>query len=103
MSKRGVVGEFIGDAIMAWWNVPVHLGESGKRWEKASQKQGPRLQTPTFFRVSCRPSTKKGGIYLEKPGFSKKQNLEKVGIWSRRGFLPGSLQVAPLVVSEQPT
>ncbi|CAJ1402898.1 unnamed protein product [Effrenium voratum] len=26
MSKRGVVGEFIGDAIMAWWNVPVHLG-----------------------------------------------------------------------------
>ena len=23
MSKRGIVGEFIGDAIMAWWNVPL--------------------------------------------------------------------------------
>ena len=22
MGKRGVVGEFIGDAIMAWWNAP---------------------------------------------------------------------------------
>ena len=27
----------------------------------------PRLQIPTFFRVSCRPSAKKGGTYLEKP------------------------------------
>ena len=26
MAKRGVVGEFIGDAIMAWWNVPIDLG-----------------------------------------------------------------------------
>ncbi|CAE7710511.1 cya1 [Symbiodinium sp. CCMP2456] len=26
MSKRGVVGEFIGDAIMAWWNAPIDLG-----------------------------------------------------------------------------
>eukprot|EP00438_Fugacium_kawagutii_P020733 Skav225289 [mRNA] locus=scaffold4099:308028:308936:+ [translate_table: standard] len=26
MAKRGVVGEFIGDAIMAWWNVPLDLG-----------------------------------------------------------------------------
>eukprot|EP00931_Biecheleriopsis_adriatica_P064611 TRINITY_DN39365_c0_g1_i1.p1 TRINITY_DN39365_c0_g1~~TRINITY_DN39365_c0_g1_i1.p1 ORF type:complete len:293 (+),score=71.00 TRINITY_DN39365_c0_g1_i1:833-1711(+) len=24
----GVVGEFIGDGIMAWWNVPVDLGEN---------------------------------------------------------------------------
>ena len=42
----------------------------------------PRLQIPTFFRVSCRPSTKKGCIYPEKPGFPKNA-LEKVGIWSR--------------------
>lgn len=27
MAKRGVVGEFIGDAIMAWWNVPIDLGQ----------------------------------------------------------------------------
>lgn len=27
MAKRGVVGEFIGDAIMAWWNVPINLGQ----------------------------------------------------------------------------
>ncbi|CAK9093292.1 Adenylate cyclase 1 (ATP pyrophosphate-lyase 1) (Adenylyl cyclase 1) [Durusdinium trenchii] len=27
MSKQGVVGEFIGDAIMAWWNVPIDLGQ----------------------------------------------------------------------------
>ncbi|CAJ1362310.1 unnamed protein product [Effrenium voratum] len=27
MSERGVVGEFIGDAIMAWWNVPIDLGQ----------------------------------------------------------------------------
>eukprot|EP00931_Biecheleriopsis_adriatica_P006480 TRINITY_DN107878_c0_g1_i1.p1 TRINITY_DN107878_c0_g1~~TRINITY_DN107878_c0_g1_i1.p1 ORF type:complete len:916 (+),score=185.58 TRINITY_DN107878_c0_g1_i1:52-2748(+) len=26
MKGRGVVGEFIGDAIMAWWNVPIDLG-----------------------------------------------------------------------------
>ena len=26
MAKHGVVGEFIGDAIMAWWNVPIDLG-----------------------------------------------------------------------------
>ena len=26
MGKQGVVGEFIGDAIMAWWNVPIDLG-----------------------------------------------------------------------------
>jgi len=26
MGKRGVVGEFIGDAIMAWWNAPIDLG-----------------------------------------------------------------------------
>ena len=41
----------------------------------------PRLQIPTFLRLSCRPSTKRGGIYLEKPGFPK-STLEKVGIWS---------------------
>ena len=27
MAKQGVVGEFIGDAIMAWWNVPIDLGQ----------------------------------------------------------------------------
>eukprot|EP00418_Pyrodinium_bahamense_P006001 CAMPEP_0179021890 /NCGR_PEP_ID=MMETSP0796-20121207/6124_1 /TAXON_ID=73915 /ORGANISM="Pyrodinium bahamense, Strain pbaha01" /LENGTH=798 /DNA_ID=CAMNT_0020717737 /DNA_START=116 /DNA_END=2512 /DNA_ORIENTATION=- len=27
MSHGGVVGEFIGDAIMAWWNTPEELGE----------------------------------------------------------------------------
>merc|ERR1719277_2476628 len=27
MSKNGIVGEFIGDAIMAWWNVPLELGD----------------------------------------------------------------------------
>ena len=37
---------------------------------------------PTFFRVSCRPSTKKGGIYHGKPGFQK-NTLEKAGIWSK--------------------
>jgi class 3 adenylate cyclase len=26
MKHNGVVGEFIGDAIMAWWNVPIELG-----------------------------------------------------------------------------
>jgi len=26
MEYQGVVGEFIGDAIMAWWNAPVELG-----------------------------------------------------------------------------
>jgi len=26
MEHRGIVGEFIGDAIMAWWNVPWDLG-----------------------------------------------------------------------------
>ncbi|CAE7570907.1 cya1 [Symbiodinium natans] len=26
MGKRGIVGEFIGDAIMAWWNAPIDLG-----------------------------------------------------------------------------
>jgi adenylate cyclase len=27
MDCSGVVGEFIGDCIMAWWNVPVEVGE----------------------------------------------------------------------------
>eukprot|EP00931_Biecheleriopsis_adriatica_P053213 TRINITY_DN31116_c0_g1_i1.p1 TRINITY_DN31116_c0_g1~~TRINITY_DN31116_c0_g1_i1.p1 ORF type:complete len:881 (-),score=174.10 TRINITY_DN31116_c0_g1_i1:115-2757(-) len=27
MDYEGTVGEFIGDAIMAWWNVPIDLGE----------------------------------------------------------------------------
>jgi class 3 adenylate cyclase len=27
MDCSGLVGEFIGDSIMAWWNVPVELGE----------------------------------------------------------------------------
>ena len=31
MAKRGVVGEFIGDAIMAWWNVPIDLGQEHTR------------------------------------------------------------------------
>ena len=37
-------------------------------------------QYPPFFRVSCRPSTKKGGIYLKKPSFlKKKKTLKKSG------------------------
>ena len=35
------------------------------RLEKGA-KSYPLLQIPTCFRVSCRPSTKKGGIYPEK-------------------------------------
>ena len=31
----------------------------------------PLHPTPTFFRVSCRPSTNRGGIYSGKPGFLK--------------------------------
>jgi len=27
MDHQGVVGEFIGDAIMAWWNAPMELGD----------------------------------------------------------------------------
>mmetsp|Transcript_22519 Transcript_22519/g.41948 ORF Transcript_22519/g.41948 Transcript_22519/m.41948 type:complete len:739 (-) Transcript_22519:146-2362(-) len=26
LEKSGVVGEFIGDAVMAWWNAPIHVG-----------------------------------------------------------------------------
>ena len=39
------------------------------------------LQLPAFFRVSGRPSTKKGGIYHGKPGFPK-NTLKKAGIVS---------------------
>lgn len=31
MKHHGVVGEFIGDGIMAWWNVPVDLGDRHTR------------------------------------------------------------------------
>ena len=42
----------------------------------------PLLQNPTFFRVSCRPSTNKGAFNHEKPGFPK-STLEQAGILSR--------------------
>ena len=43
----------------------------------------PLLQNLTFFRVSCRPSTKKAGsFYHGKPGFPK-NTLKKAGVLSR--------------------
>ena len=44
----------------------------------------PLLQIPAFFRVSCRPSTKKGGIYRGNPGFSK-NTLEKGRVFGGYG------------------
>ena len=39
----------------------------------------PPAPNTSFFRVSCRPSTKKGGIYQGKPGFPK-------STWKKRVF-----------------
>ena len=78
---------------------------------ESSEEGYPLLQIPGLFsRVSCRPSTKKGGIYHGKPGFPK--NAQKTtGILSRgypllsvvyfsRGTLPtkkGERKVSPVV------
>ena len=53
-------------------------------FSRGSQKTGKRAPTPysKYPSVSCRPSTKKGGIYLGKPAFPK-NTLKKAGIWSR--------------------
>ena len=45
--------------------------QSRSAQETLTDNSYPLHPIPTFFRVSCRPSTKKGGIYLEKPGFPK--------------------------------
>ena len=42
----------------------------------------PYSKYPVFFRVSCRPSTRKGGVYHGKPGFPK-NTLKQAGILSR--------------------
>ena len=43
----------------------------------------------SFFKASCRPSTKKGGVDHGKPGYPT-NTLQKAGILSR-GFLAKSL------------
>ena len=42
-----------------------------------------RLQIPIVLRVSCRPSTKQGGIYRGKPCFFQKFPRNRPGIWRK--------------------
>ena len=50
-------------------------------YEGAGLGAGDSPNTRAFCRVSCRPSTKKGGIYHGKPGFPR-NTLKKAGILS---------------------
>ena len=72
---------------------------SRKEWpnklpQRSGQNKSKLLSTPVskyvlFLGVSCRPSTQKEGIYLEKPYFPQ-NTLEQVGIWSRGYHYSGS-------------
>ena len=75
--KQGVMTSFLKGQTRRL-QVPTRTGPTQERTDSRPLCY-PRLQIITFFRVSCRPSTKKEGIYLDKPGFPKSNPLLKKG------------------------
>ena len=57
----------------------LHFGVGGGSPKNKNQLKPPPTPNTLFFRVSCRPSTKKGGIYDGKPGFPKNYPEKKAG------------------------
>ena len=61
-----------------------------KTWNPLRVVQSPYSKYRSLFLVAmiCRPSTKKGGIYLGKPISFPKHTLNKAGVWSRGYSFP---------------
>jgi adenylate cyclase len=87
MEHRGIVGEFIGDAIMAWWNAPLHLGEKHTQLAVAAAlRQQERLaelreawKESGFPQVKARMGLVRGQVMAGNIGSTKRMKYGLVG------------------------